>query len=304
MSRPQADELKRAIYILGLILMLSSSQAAFGQEHPRLLLRVDDIGMCHSVNIAMRQLAETGVRFSTSVMFACPWYLEAVEILKAHPEISVGVHLTLNAEWKNYKWGPVLGREAVPSLVDGDGYFFSSHAEFNTHDIKADDFEKELRAQIARAMQSGLKIDYLDYHMGTAVSRPEFLAIVEKLAQENNLGLSGYFDEAYQTIWHIPIEGKKDTLLAAVASLRLDKVNLMVVHLAFEDPEMNALFDMDSALMRSADGASLVSKHRHAELQALCSKEFRELVKKNNVTLTTYREVIANAGLKSMKRPE
>jgi len=288
--------------IIWLVLMFS--QVTLSQDKSKLLLRVDDIGMCHSVNMAMKQLAETGVRFSTSVMFACPWYLEAVEILKTHPEISVGVHLTLNSEWKNYRWGPILGREAVPSLVDGNGYFFSSHAEFNAHEIKTEEVEKELRAQIARAMQSGLKIDYLDYHMGTAVSRPEFRAIVEKLAKENNLGLSGYFDEAYQTIWHIPIEGKKDTLLAAVTSLRPDKVNLMVVHLAFEDPEMNALFDMDSVLMRTAEGASLVSKHRHAELQALCSKEFHELVEKNNVTLTTYQEVIANAGLKSMKRPE
>jgi predicted glycoside hydrolase/deacetylase ChbG (UPF0249 family) len=290
--------------IVWVILMFS--QVALGQDKSKLLLlrRVDDIGMCHSVNLAMKQLAETGIRFSTSVMFACPWYLEAVEILRAHPEISVGVHLTLNSEWKNYKWGPILGREAVPSLVDGNGYFFASHADFNAHDIKAEEVEKELRAQISRAMQSGLKIDYLDYHMGTAVSRPEFRAIVEKLAKENNLGLSGYFGEAYQTIWHIPIESKKDTLYAAITKLQPDKVNLMVVHLSFADPEMNALFDMDSALMRTAEGASLVSKHRHAELQALVSTAFRELVKKNNVMLTTYREVIANAGLKSMKRPE
>jgi hypothetical protein len=285
-------------------IILMFTQVATGQNKSKLLLRVDDIGMCHSVNMAMKQLAETGVRFSTSVMFACPWYLEAVDILKAHPEISVGVHLTLNSEWKNYKWGPILGREAVPSLVDSNGYFFDSHEQFDAHEIKTDDVEKELRAQIQRALDCGVKIDYLDYHMGTAVSRPELRAIVEKLAQEHNLGLSGYFDEAYQTIWHIPIESKRDTLFAAVASLRPDRVNLMVVHLAFEDPEMNALFDMNSDLMRTPEGVSLVSKHRHAELQALCSKEFRDLLEKHNVVLTTYREVIAQTGLKSMKRPE
>ncbi len=293
---------RNRLLIFWLVLMVT--QIAFSQNNARLLLRVDDIGMCHSVNMAMNQLAETGVRFSTSVMFACPWYLEAVEILKTHPEISVGVHLTLNSEWKNYKWGPILGREAAPSLVDRNGYFFASHEEFNAHEIKTDEVEKELRAQIQRALASSVKIDYLDYHMGTAVSRPELQAIVEKLAKENNLGLSGYFDEAYQSIWHIPIESKKDTLLAAVANLRPDRANLMVVHAGFEDPELNALFDMDSESMRTAEGASLVSKHRHAELQALCSKEFRDQIGKNKVTLTTYREVITQAGLKSMKRPE
>jgi hypothetical protein len=29
-----------------------------------------------------------------SVMFACPWYQETVEILEHHPPVSVGVHLT------------------------------------------------------------------------------------------------------------------------------------------------------------------------------------------------------------------
>ncbi len=287
-----------------LILNFMPLQSALGQDKAELILRVDDIGMCHAVNMAMKQLAETGIPFSTSVMFACPCYLEAVEILKAHPAVSAGIHLTLNSEWKNYKWGPVLGKEAVPSLVDSNGYFFATHAEFNAHAIKVDEVEKELRAQIERALRSGVKIDYLDYHMGTAVSRPEFTAIVEKLAKEYKLGMSRYFGEAYQTIFHIPVESKKDSLMAVIQRLQPGTTNLMVVHVGFENPEMNALFDMDSPLMRAADGASLVSKHRQAELKALCSHEFRELIGANKVAFITYRDLIAQTGLKAMKRPE
>lgn len=283
---------------------LMSLQSVFGQNQAKLLLRVDDIGMGHSVNMAMKQLAETGIPFSTSVMFACPWYLEAVEILKAHPAISVGIHLTLNSEWKNYKWGPVLGKAVVPSLVDSNGYFFATHAEFNAHEIKVDEVEKELRAQIERALRSGVKIDYLDYHMGTAVSRPEFRTVVEKLAKEYDLGMSRYFGEAYQTIFHIPIENKQDSLMAVIQRLQPGTTNLLVVHAGLENPEMNALFDMDSPLMRAADGASLVGKHRQAELNALCSPEFREFVREDKLTLITYRDLIAQTGLKAMKSPE
>ncbi len=285
-----------------LILSLMPFQS-LSQDQTRLLLRVDDIGMCHAVNTAMKQFAETGIPFSTSVMFACPWYLEAVEILKAYPQISVGVHLTLNSEWQHYKWGPVLGKTVVPSLVDSNGYFFATHAEFNAHEIKVEEVEKELRAQIARARRSGVKIDYLDYHMGTAVSRPELRAIVEKLAREYNVGLSLYFGEAYQTMFHIPIESKKDSLIAAVQNLQPGKTHLMVMHVGFENPEMNALIDMDSPLMRTPDGSSLVSKHRQAELHALCSPEFRALIKTNKVAFITYRDVVAQNGLKSMKKP-
>ena len=112
--------------------------------------------MSHSVNMALERLIETGMPVSVSVMFPTPWYQETVEMLKRHPGVAVGIHLTLNSEWKNYRWGPVLGRTAVPTLVDADGYFFpSSEALYNNHpDLKQ--VENELRAQIDRAKKSGL----------------------------------------------------------------------------------------------------------------------------------------------------
>ena len=156
-------------------------------EHPykdqkTLLIRCDDLGMCHSVNMAGKQLIESGIVFSTSVMFVCPWYQEAVAILKEHPEISVGVHLTLNAEWGNYRWGPVLGKEAVPSLVDSLGYFFPSRAKFFANNPKFNEIEKELRAQIERGINSGVGIDYIDHHMGTAGDTPELRELLIQLA--------------------------------------------------------------------------------------------------------------------------
>ncbi len=80
--------------------------------------------MSHSVNMALERLISTGIPVSLSVMFPTPWYQERVEMLKRHPDVSVGVHLTRNSEWKSYRWGPVLGRSLVPTLVDADGYFF------------------------------------------------------------------------------------------------------------------------------------------------------------------------------------
>lgn len=56
---------------------------------PQLLLRLDDIGMSHSVNMAAEKLAKTGIPFSASVQFACPWYQEAVAILKNYPHVSI-----------------------------------------------------------------------------------------------------------------------------------------------------------------------------------------------------------------------
>ncbi|MFL5729325.1 MAG: ChbG/HpnK family deacetylase, partial [Cytophagaceae bacterium] len=208
------------LFLFFILFTYSSSQ----NKPAQVLLRIDDMGMNHSVNMALNQLLETGIPFSTSVMFACPWYQEAVEILKKHPEISVGVHLTLNSEWKNYKWGPVLGKSAVPSLTDSNGYFLASTKEFLARKASPEEVEKELSAQIERALKSGLRIDYVDYHMGTAVATPELRAIVEKLAFKYNLGISRYFAENYKTMFDVPVEEKRKEFFRHIDSLKYGRI--------------------------------------------------------------------------------
>lgn len=300
-------KLKRIItlYVCSIFLVLilgcGSTQKRMSRnttENPVLLIRCDDLGMCHAVNMAAKQLMQTGLSFSASVMFACPWYQEAVDILKNHPEISVGVHLTLNAEWKNYRWGPILGKETVPSLVDSCGYFFPSRAKFFANNPKIEEVEPELRAQIERAIQSGLRIDYVDYHMGTAVETPGLRSIVENLAKKYQLGISRYFGEIdVKNLYSIPIKNKTDSLVAIINRLEPGKKQLMVFHIGLATPEMNALVDLNPF------GPPKMSRHRHAELTALCSKKFKKILKQKKVRLISYRKLISEQGLENMTAP-
>ena len=263
-----------------------------------MLIRCDDAGMCHAVNMAIREVIGTGMPVSVSVMFACPWYQEAVEILRGRENISVGVHLTLNAEWKNYRWGPVAGRSAVPSLVDSEGLFFPSRAALFAHSPDPAEVERELRAQIGRALRCGLKIDYLDYHMSAAVSTPELRRIVERLAREYRLGISRYFREEDLQGWYaVPVEAKKDTLLRLAGSVAGGPVRLLVFHVGLESPEMDALVDLNPF------GPGKMSAHRQAELRALTSPEFQKLLKDKGVRLETYADLIREFGLDRMRAP-
>jgi predicted glycoside hydrolase/deacetylase ChbG (UPF0249 family) len=271
---------------------------ASASDQVSLIIRADDAGMSHSVNMALQRLIESGLPVSVSVMFACPWYQETVEILKRHPAVSVGIHLTLNSEWRNYRWGPVVGREAVPTLVDADGYFFqSSEALYKNHpDVR--EIEKELRAQIQRALKSGLKIDYVDYHMDTAVRYPEFRELTERLAREFGLGMSGYFGETMDNpqYWAAPTS-KADSLVAFINRLG-PGTNVVVSHVGMDDAELGALVDMNTD-----QPLPEMSKNRQGELDALTSHRFTAAVKARNVVLTTYRELIAKQGLLAMRRP-
>ena len=225
-------------------------------------------------------------------MVPCPWFEEAVSILKDNPQVAVGIHLTLNAEWKNYRWGPVAGRSAVPSLVDSLGNFFPSRDAFFANNPKPEEVEIELRAQIEKALKAGLKISYLDYHMGTAVDKPELRKIVEKLAAEYHLGISRYFDEVdVNSMYSFPVEEKENHLMTILDSLTTENVNLLVCHIGEDNPELAAMIDMNPF------GPKDMSKHRNAELKALLSAIRKDVFNRKGITLITYKDLIKRVGL-------
>ncbi|MGZ3944806.1 MAG: ChbG/HpnK family deacetylase [Mucilaginibacter sp.] len=269
--------------IVVLAIISTAKLSAQTNNLPKLLIRLDDIGMNHSVNMACEKMAQTGLPISASVQFACPWYQEAVEILKKYPNVSVGVHLTLTSEWKNYRWGPVLGRSAVPSLVDSDGYFPHTGRAYSRKNYKVDEIESELSAQIERALHSGLKITYIDPHMGIMLSTPELRALTEKLAHKYQLAISTlssttYFGETYKEMWGEPVATKKTAFMDYVNNkLSAERPNLVVIHTATPGPEMDALFDMASSIMNDKDGKPLTSIHRQTELNMILSPDFTGL---------------------------
>jgi predicted glycoside hydrolase/deacetylase ChbG (UPF0249 family) len=286
------------VIVVALLASISELSNAADDERPKqLLIRCDDVGMSHTVNMAVRELMGTGVPFSTSVMVPCPWFLEAAAILRANPQIGVGIHLTLNSEWEHYKWGPVVGAAKVPSLVDESGYFFASEAEFATADANLGEVEMELRAQIEHALAAGIRVDYLDYHMLTAVSTPDLRAIVEDLAREYGLGLSRYFGEASVSIWDADPENKLASLLDHVRNVQ-PGLNLLVIHLGMETPEMSAMVDMNNE-----SDPYRVAVHRQAELDAITSPAFRAAIEEAGIELLTYKNIVSEIGLESMSPP-
>ena len=146
------------------------------------VVHADDIGMCHAANLGAFQALREGPATCGSIMVPCPWFQEAVDLAEASPELDLGVHLTLNAEWPHYRWGPVAGRSAVPSLLDDQGFLPRTSIE-TVKRADPGEVEVELRAQVEMALDAGIDVTHLDSHMGTALF-PPFLEIYKKLAAE------------------------------------------------------------------------------------------------------------------------
>jgi chitin disaccharide deacetylase len=147
----------------------------------RVVIHADDIGMCHGANAAFLELWKLGVCTAGSVMVPCPWFLETAEMAAKHPELDLGVHLTLNAEKRHYRWRPLTAPGRSAGLTDSDGYFWRTVEELRRHAAPGA-VEAELTAQIDAALAAGIDVTHLDAHMGAALV-PEFVGIYLKLAQ-------------------------------------------------------------------------------------------------------------------------
>lgn len=148
-----------------------------------LILHLDDIGMCYEANQAAKSYLEKGEVQSAAAMVPCPWFNEIAAWYKEHPEHDVGLHLALTSEWKHYRWGPVAPRSEVPGLIDAEGYLPRSVAEVALKSNGAE-VEKEIRAQVERALSRGIRPGHLDTHMGTLYARLDFTRAYLKVAEE------------------------------------------------------------------------------------------------------------------------
>jgi predicted glycoside hydrolase/deacetylase ChbG (UPF0249 family) len=140
-----------------------------------LILNCDDLGSSYAANVGVYESLRGGIATSATLMVPCPWAREAAARYRGE---DVGVHLTLNAEYDLYRWGPITH---APSLLDGDGGFPRTVEDVWEH-ADVDEVHKELRAQIERAIYWGFDVSHLDSHMGTLQLRPEFFDVYLELA--------------------------------------------------------------------------------------------------------------------------
>jgi predicted glycoside hydrolase/deacetylase ChbG (UPF0249 family) len=146
------------------------------------IINADDLGSCHSANVGVFECLHTGVVTSATLMVPAPWAREASSRYRGE---DIGVHLTLNAEYELYRWGPIT---IAPSLLGGDGGFPRTIEDAWDH-ADLDEVRRECRAQIERAILWGFDVSHLDSHMGTLQLRPEFFDIYLDLAVEFGLPL-------------------------------------------------------------------------------------------------------------------
>jgi hypothetical protein len=265
-----------------------------------LIVHADDLGMTHSINRASIKGLESGLVSSASIMIPCPWLPEIADYARKHPEADLGLHLTLTSEWSLYRWGPVLPKERVPSLLDSSGYLYPTETEAAAH-IDPKEAEAEIRAQIARAKLLGIQPTHLDSHMGTLYQTQALFETLFRVARDNKLlirvskewfaqapflpSLLGPDDVVMNTIISIDprvtAEGWSKFYTDATKNLQ-PGITEMIVHLAYDDEEMRGV---------AFNHPDWGSEWRQRDFEFVTSEAFRKLLQENNIKLVTWREI-------------
>ena len=274
------------------------------------IFHVDDAGMSHESNMGAIKAIEDGVATSTSIMMPCPWVPELSAYLKEHPQVDAGVHLTLTAEWKKYRWGPVAGKPAVPGLVDSEGCLWHGVEDVAAH-ATADEFETEIRAQIDKALAMGIKPTHLDSHMGTCFL-PLYLDRYVKVGIEKQipiLMMGGHMQHISASaeaaalkpfvylianrVWNagLPViddlvtsptsadtyEGRKEQLITLLREMK-PGITEIIVHCTVQTEVFQHI---------SGSGPA-----REAELRLMTDPDVRKFIESEGIILTTWRELM------------
>ena len=126
-----------------------------------LIVNCDDLGSSHAANVGSYEALRDGLATSASLMVPCPWAREAAARYRGE---DVGVHLTLNAEYDLYRWGPIT---QAPSLHDGDGGFPRTVEDLWDH-ADLDEVRRELPGPDRAGHPLGLRREPPRRHMGDA----------------------------------------------------------------------------------------------------------------------------------------
>lgn len=248
----------------------------------RLVVRGDDFGMCHAVNEGIKRAFTNGIVTTASAMAPCPWFGEAMRITKDN-KIPVGAHQTLTCEWDYFRWRPLTdGR----SLAGADGTFYPSVEQASQH-LNHHDAVTELLAQVDKFRIAGVRLDYLDHHMGSALA-----AAYAEVSTRTGIPFL-YSDEirsqltSFDELSPRDAAGKKAWMLGYLARLP-PGVHLLVCHPGVASSELESLTGPDSVPYRWA------ADYRVSDLDVLTDPEVRELIDDLGIALCSLPEALSD----------
>jgi predicted glycoside hydrolase/deacetylase ChbG (UPF0249 family) len=252
-------------------------------------VNADDFGFTRDVNAGIVHCHRAGILTSTTLMANGSAFDDAVALARAVPSLDVGCHLVL-VQGQSVLTGrslPATPRDLVTALLAG---------KLRPYD--------ELRAQVQKAIDAGIRPSHFDTHKHTHVLPPVFSAVT-RLAREFEVPFVRLpFDAGW---WPVrPLD--------AWYRWRLQRARLRATDcfLGFRLTDSLTEATLSAALKRLSPGSTEFMCHpgylgeellnattrlkqtRARELEALTTPSIKALLETESIALTNYRQLAAN----------
>ena len=285
------------------------ARMGYGPDDRVLILHIDDMGFCHAANAASLACLTEGSATCASILVNGPWFQEAVQMAKANPQLDLGVHLTLTAEYPTYRWPALSSRDPETGLLDADGYLWATR-EDAVRKVSVAAAEGEMRAQIDGALAAGIDVTHIDTHMGSVV-HPKFLGSYLRLA--NEYGVPAFLPRITRDRLQALGEGDMaDEFLQVLAMIDTDQVptldDIIIETLVPKTSKHDFYRDLIKGVqpglthllfhpaVAGAELEAIADTHasRHADYEAFLDRSLRDFAESLGIHLVGYRDLKAH----------
>ena len=285
------------------------ARMGYGPDDRVLILHIDDMGFCHAANAASLTCLTEGSATCASILVNGPWFQEAVQMAKANPQLDLGVHLTLTAEYPTYRWPALSSRDPETGLLDADGYLWATREDAVRH-VTVAAAEGEMRAQIDGALAAGIDVTHIDTHMGSVV-HPKFLGSYLRLAREYNvpaflpritrdrlqaLGEGDMADEFLQVLAMIDADQVPtlDEIIIETMVPKTSKHKFYRELIAGVQPGLTHLLFHPAVAGAELQAIADTHASRHADYEAFLDRSLRDFAEDLGIHLVGYRDLKAH----------
>jgi predicted glycoside hydrolase/deacetylase ChbG (UPF0249 family) len=182
-------------------------------KRTRLIVNADDLGLHPALDAGILRAHREGIVTSATLLVMGPSAAEAVRRARDQG-LALGVHLALST-----RLAPAAPAARVPTLAP-DGRLRASWADFArawlSGQVRGEELEEELAAQLERARSLGARVDHLDAHQHLHLL-PGVRPRVEALARREGLPVRWPDRLPRLSWWRTPGPAVKTTLLTLLA---------------------------------------------------------------------------------------
>jgi chitin disaccharide deacetylase len=292
-----------------------------------LIVAADDFGLTHRVNEAIAIACRDGVVTTASLMVTTSAFESAIDIARREPKLDLGLHLNLT------EGCPVANPSTVSTLADAATFRYRHPIKLATallrRKISMGDLEREIRAQIEKAVDSELWISHIDghkhVHMIPAVFRiicrvaPDYGIFAIRSARERIPRVASMLARNKRSRRQILKQCAFGKLISAgsfISQRRMAQHELVaperfygITQTGFLDLAAFAdvVHDLDEGVHELMCHPGFVDDdlnttptrlriERERELELLTGSDVRDLLRQNGVALISYRDLVEKYG--------